>query len=118
MSAKGKRLPPGRTARAGAAKSASAKSGRAHTGSGKSPSPRSASAKSVIAKSPSAKSPSAKSAVPLELQFALKGDKQLAENVIVEVLAAARRLGIKPPRVQVLRKARVGPKRAASSKSR
>ena len=113
MSAKGKRLPPGRTARAGAAKSASAKSGRAHTGSGKSPSPRSASAKSVIAKSPSAKS-----AVPLELQFALKGDKQLAENVIVEVLAAARRLGIKPPRVQVLRKARVGPKRAASSKSR
>ena len=103
MSAKGKRLPPGRTARAGAAKSASAKS---------------VTAKSLSAKSLSAKSPSAKSAVPLELQVSLKGDKQLAENVIVEVLAAARRLGIKPPRVQVLRKARVGPKRAASRKSR
>ncbi|MBI5322923.1 hypothetical protein [Bradyrhizobium sp.] len=61
---------------------------------------------------------SASSAAPLELQVALKGDKQLAENVIVEVLAAARRLGIKPPKVQVLRKARIGPKRAAARKSR
>ena len=60
----------------------------------------------------------AKSFAPLELRVALKGDKQLTENVIVEVLAAARRLGLAPPKVQVLRKPRVGPKRIAARKSR
>jgi hypothetical protein len=59
-----------------------------------------------------------KSPAPLELQIALKGDKQLTENVIVEVLAAARRIGLEPPKVRVLRKARVGPKRIDKRKSR
>jgi hypothetical protein len=60
----------------------------------------------------------AKSPAPLQLRVALKGDKQLTENVIVEVLAAARRLGLAPPKVQVLRKPRVGPKRIVKRKSR
>lgn len=55
---------------------------------------------------------------PLELRVALRGDKQLAENVIVEVLAAARRIGLEPPKVQVLRKPRVRPKRTANRKAR
>jgi hypothetical protein len=60
----------------------------------------------------------AKSSAPLELRVALKGDKLLAENVIVEVLAAARRIGLAPPKVEVLCKPRVGPKRIANRKSR
>jgi hypothetical protein len=60
----------------------------------------------------------AKSSAPLELRVALKGDKLLAENVIVEVLAAARRSGLEPPKVEVLSKPRVGPKRIANRKSR
>jgi hypothetical protein len=52
------------------------------------------------------------------LRVALKGDKQLSENVIVEVLAAARRLGLAAPDVQVLRKPRAGPKQIAKRKSR
>lgn len=60
----------------------------------------------------------ARTSAPLELRVALRGDKQLTENVIVEVLAAARRLGLAPPKVQVLRKTRVGPKRIAKRKSR
>ena len=60
----------------------------------------------------------AKSSAPLELRLALKGDKLLTENVIVEVLAAARRLGLEPPKVQILRKSRVGPKRITNRKSR
>ena len=59
-----------------------------------------------------------KSTAPFELRLALKGDKQLTENVIVEVLAAARRLGLAAPNVQVLRKPRVGPKGTAKRKSR
>ena len=60
----------------------------------------------------------AKSPAPIELRVAVKGDKLLTENVIVEVLAAARRLGLEAPKVQVLRKPRVGPKRIAKRKSR
>jgi hypothetical protein len=60
----------------------------------------------------------AKSPAPFELRVALKGDKQLAENVIVEVLAAARRLGLAAPTVQVLREPRVGGRRIAKRKSR
>jgi hypothetical protein len=67
---------------------------------------------------PARRAVKARSAAPLELQVALKGDKQLAENVIIEVLAAARRLGLEAPKVQVLRKPRVGPKRIAKRKSR
>lgn len=59
-----------------------------------------------------------KSAAPIELRVAIKGDKQLTENVIVEVLAAARRLGLEAPKVEVLRKPRVGPKRTTTRKSR
>jgi hypothetical protein len=47
---------------------------------------------------------------PLQLRVALTGDQRLAENVIVEVLAAARRCGLDPPSVQVIRQPRVGPK--------
>jgi len=68
--------------------------------------------------SPVRRAVKAKSPAPFELEVALKGDKQLAENVIVEVLAAARRLGLDAPKVQVLRKPRVGPKRIAKRKSR
>ena len=64
------------------------------------------------------KAAKAESPAPFELRLALKGDKQLAENVIVEVLAAARRLGLSAPNVQVLRKPRVGPKRIAKRRSR
>ena len=60
----------------------------------------------------------AKSSAPIEMRVALKGDKQLTENVIIEVLAAARSLGLQAPKVQVLRKPRVGPKRIAKRKSR
>jgi hypothetical protein len=59
-----------------------------------------------------------KSSAPLELRLALKGDKLLTENVIVEVLSAARRLGLAPPQVEVLRKPRVGAKRMTKRKSR
>jgi len=47
---------------------------------------------------------------PLQLRFALTGDQRLAENVIIEVLAAAHRCGLDPPTVQVIRQPRVGPK--------
>jgi hypothetical protein len=68
--------------------------------------------------SPSRLAARAKTTVPFELRLALKGDKQLTENVIVEVLAAARRLGLTAPDVQVLRKPKVGPKRIGKRKSR
>lgn len=71
------------------------------------------------AKRPSAaRTAKTKSSAPLELRVDLKGDKLLAENVIVEVLAAARRLGLEPPKVEVRRKPRVGPKKVAKRKSR
>jgi hypothetical protein len=79
---------------------------------------RAAKAKSSKSKSSKAKSTKAKSSAPLELRVALKGDKLLAENVIAEVLAAARRMGLEPPKVEVLRKPRIGPKRLANRKSR
>jgi biopolymer transport protein ExbD len=60
----------------------------------------------------------AKSPAPIEMRVALRGDKQLTENVIIEVLAAARRLGLEAPKVQVLRKPRAGPKRIAKRKPR
>jgi hypothetical protein len=51
-----------------------------------------------------------KSVAPLQLRVALTGDQRLAENVIIEVLAAARRCGLDPPSVEVIRQPRVGPK--------
>jgi hypothetical protein len=68
--------------------------------------------------SPARRAAKAKSPAPFELRLALKGDKLLTENVIVEVLAAARRLGLEAPKVQVSRKPRVGPKRIAKRKPR
>jgi hypothetical protein len=51
-----------------------------------------------------------KPAGPMRLSIGVAGDQRLAENVIVEVLAAARRCGLAPPDVQILRQPRVGPK--------
>jgi len=79
---------------------------------------RPAAGRAAKAKSSKAKSSKVKSSAPLELRVALKGDKLLAENVIAEVLAAARRMGLEPPKVEILRKPRIGPKRLASRKSR
>lgn len=47
---------------------------------------------------------------PAQLSVGVAGDQRLAENVIIEVLAAARRCGLEPPIVQVVRQPRVGPK--------
>ncbi len=83
------------------------------------PAGRAAKAKSKTKSKTKSKAASkTKSSAPLELRIALKGDKQLAENVIVEVLARARRIGLEPPKVQVLRKPPVGPKRVANRKTR
>jgi hypothetical protein len=61
-----------------------------------------------------------KPAGPLQLRIGLTGDQRLTENVIIEVLAAARRCGLDPPSVQVIRQPRVGPKQklTPSRKSR
>jgi hypothetical protein len=48
----------------------------------------------------------------LQLRIALTGDQALTENVIMEVLAAARRVGLGPAKVEVFRKPRVGPKQS------
>jgi hypothetical protein len=57
-----------------------------------------------------ARTTKSKSSEPLQLQIALTGDQALTENMIMEVLAAARRAGLEPPKVEVFRKPRVGPK--------
>ena len=62
-------------------------------------------------RSPTRRAAKAETPAPFELRFAVTGDKQLTENVIIEVLAAARRLGLEAPDVQVLRKPRLAPKR-------
>jgi hypothetical protein len=59
---------------------------------------------------PVGRATSKKSVAPLQLRVALTGDQRLAENVIIEVLAAARRCGLDPPSVEVIRQPRVGPK--------
>jgi hypothetical protein len=68
--------------------------------------------KSRARKSPARKSPESKSPAPPQLRIDLTGDQRLAENVIVELLAAVRRQGLEPPKVQILRKPRIGPKQA------
>ena len=65
--------------------------------------------KKQLAKTPEAKKRSPKS---LQLRIALRGDQALTENVIMEVLAAARRAGLGPAKVEVFRKPRVGPKQS------
>jgi len=49
---------------------------------------------------------------PLQLRIALTGDRALTENVIMEVLAAARRAGLGPAKVEIFRKPRIGPKQS------
>jgi hypothetical protein len=61
-------------------------------------------------KVPAGRATKKKPVVPLQLRVALTGDQRLAENVIIEVLAAARRCGLDPPSVEVIRQPRVGPK--------
>ena len=46
----------------------------------------------------------------MQLSVALKGDQRLTENLIVEVRAMAKRYGLAPPSVEVVRKSRMGPK--------
>jgi RNA-binding protein YhbY len=48
----------------------------------------------------------------MQLRVALTGDQGLTENVIMEVLAAARRAGLGPAKVEVFRKPRVRPKQS------
>jgi hypothetical protein len=64
----------------------------------------------AVKKRPFSRAVEEKSTEPLELRVELAGDKRLAENVIIEVLAAARRCGLDPPSVQVIRQPKVGPK--------
>jgi hypothetical protein len=46
----------------------------------------------------------------MQLSIAMKGDQRLTENLIVEVRAMAKRYGLAPPSVEVVRKARMGPR--------
>jgi hypothetical protein len=65
------------------------------------------------AKAPKAKTGSSgASSSGMQLRVALTGDQVLTENVIMEVLAAARRAGLGPAKVEVFRKPRVRPKQS------
>ena len=46
----------------------------------------------------------AKSAAPVRLKIGLKGDRRLTEKVILEVQAAARRVGLEVADIEVMRK--------------
>jgi hypothetical protein len=48
--------------------------------------------------------------VPMQMSVALIGDQRLAENLILEVRALAKRYGLEIPSVEVVRQPRVGPK--------
>jgi hypothetical protein len=47
---------------------------------------------------------------PMELKVVLKGDRRLAENMILEVRAIARRFGLEIPNISVTGRPPVGPK--------
>jgi hypothetical protein len=49
-------------------------------------------------------------AAPMQLSVALTGDQRLAENLILEVRAMAKRYGLEIPSVEIVRQPRVGPK--------
>jgi hypothetical protein len=51
-----------------------------------------------------------KSGAPRELRVALRGDRRVAENLILEVRALAQRCGLEIPRIEVIRQPKVGPK--------
>lgn len=59
-----------------------------------------------------------KLAVPLQLKVVLKGDRRLAESVILDVRAAAQRCGLEIPSIQIERRPRVGPKTKRLTSSR
>jgi hypothetical protein len=46
----------------------------------------------------------------MQLKVTLKGDRRMAESVILEVCAAARRCGLEIPSIQIERRPAVGPK--------
>jgi len=47
---------------------------------------------------------------PMQLSVGLTGDQRLAENLILEVRAIAKRYGLETPNVEIVRQPRVGPK--------
>jgi hypothetical protein len=47
---------------------------------------------------------------PMQLKVIIKGDRRMAESVILEVRAAARRCGLEIPSIQIERRPAVGPK--------
>ena len=51
-----------------------------------------------------------KSDAPMQMSVDLTGDQRLAENVILEVRAIAKRYGLETPNVEIVRQPRVGPK--------
>jgi hypothetical protein len=52
-----------------------------------------------------------KGEAPMQLRVVLKGDQRLAENVILEVRAIAKRRGLESPRISVMRQSSVAPKK-------
>jgi hypothetical protein len=52
---------------------------------------------------------------PMQLSVALTGDQRLAENLILEVRAMAKRYGLEIPSVEIVRQPRVGPKAQLAS---
>jgi hypothetical protein len=51
----------------------------------------------------------------MQLEVVLTGDQRLAENVILEVRALAKRYGLGVPSVKVMRRPAVGPKAQTSA---
>lgn len=60
----------------------------------------------------------AKNSGPMRLEVVIKGDRRLAENVILEVRAVARRYGLEIPTIQVMQRPSVGPKAKLASRRR
>jgi hypothetical protein len=54
------------------------------------------------------------SRAPIQINFVLKGDKRLVENLIFEVRAIAERRGLEMPKVRIAHSPAVGPKVANS----
>jgi hypothetical protein len=57
-----------------------------------------------------------KSGASMELSVVLRGDRRLAENVILEVRAIAERCGLEPPSIRVTRQPLVGAKAPKAKK--
>jgi hypothetical protein len=66
---------------------------------------------SVLRKKRSAPSVTRKTPhAPMQMSVALTGDPRLAESLILEVRAMAKRYGLEIPSVEIVRQPRVGPK--------